>query len=431
MKKLILAALIYSIAFPLFAINEGETRTANVSLETASSDNINIQAKNTELILETWDKNEILIEASVRFDGKMTDKMQKFLDDFEQQVKDGISTGAGEVKIDTDLDIPNRVQIGGKHVGINISYGDDKLKIQYKIKAPGTNDYVISNSYEDVKIFGRLDNVDFTQYSGKLEADDIGTAKLSLKYGSAKIKSIEEAELEIYEQKINISYLGKLDLNAKYSDLEFEEVKMMEATSYESDFEIGSGIQMKGNFKYGEIDISNKMNQAEFTFYEMKMDANEIGAIKLVNSKYSKFEFENVGNIEFEQSYEDETNIGTLGSFSSKNSKYGNHSIDRLEKKLILLAYEDEIEIDELGDQVESITLDGKYLDALFGISNSAFILSTSIKYGKADYDESDVEVRRYIKESDRLELELHSKVQSNNPTLISIKGYEVDFRID
>lgn len=431
MKKLILIALACSLSILLHANGDGETRTTTVKTSVTASDVINIRAKYTELLVETWNKNDVEIEASIRFDGKMTSRMQEFLDDFEQIVKDNINKGAGELKIDTDLDIPNRVQIGSKNLGINISYGDKDLKIVYKVKAPGTNKYIITNSYEDVRLVGSFDKMEFTQYSGELEAGSIKSAKMNMKYGSANIESLGDAEMEIYEQELDVVTLGTLDLNAKYSDLEFENVEKIDAISYESDFEIGSIGQMKGNFKYGKINVSGTIGQAEFEFYEMDIEAEEIQLMRSVNSKYSKFDFGKAESIVFEQSYEDETTFGTLNSFRSKNSKYGKHSIELLEGNFELNAYEDDVEIDRLGNKVTEIAIDGKYINSSIGIGNASFILTTNVKYGKAEYDESDVDVRRYIKDNDQLELEIHSKKSSPNPIKISVKGYEVDVTLN
>lgn len=431
MKKLILIALIYSLSITLYASIDGETRTATVKTQVSSSDVINIQAKNTELYVEAWDKNEVEIEATVRFDGKMTDRMEEFLNEFERLVKKNIDSGGGELKIDTNLDIPNRVQIGSKNIGINISYGDNELKITYRIKAPGSNEYIINNSYEDVTLIGNFNEVDFTQYSGKLEAGTIKSGKLKMKYGSADIESLEESEIELYEQKLNINTLGTLDLDAKYSEFDLRSVGKIEAISYESDFEIGSIKELSGNFKYGKIDISGKIDEGEFVFYEMELEADDIGRLQMENSKYSKFNFDKANTIIFEQSYEDETEIGTLGSFKSENSKYGNHSIQLLEGSLELNAYEDETEIEQLGANATEIDINGKYLDTFIGIGSSSFILTTNVKYGKAKYDESDVDVKRYIKDNDQLEVEVHSKTMTDNPIKISVKGYEVDVTLN
>lgn len=431
MKKLILIALACSLGTLLYAKNDGETRTATVKVDITSSDLINIQAKYTELIVEEWSKNEVEVEATVRYDGKMTNKIQEFLDEFEQRVKNNVTKGGGELKIDTNLDLPNKIQIGGKHVGINISFGDDELKVIYKIKAPGTNQYIISNSYEDVRLSGSFDNVEFTQYSGDLEAGSIKSAKMNLKYGSATIENLGTATMEIYEQELNSRSIGELDINAKYSDLELRNVGKMKAVSYESDIQIGTIKELKGNFKYGEITITEKLDASELTLYEVDIEAEEVGTLRLENSKYSEFDIDKMSSITFEQSYEDQTNIGTLGSFKSLSSKYGNHSIELLQGSFQLNAYEDEVEVDRLGTAVTEITIDGKYIDTVIGAGGVPFILLTNIKYGKVDYDEAQVDVKRYIKDNDQIEVEVHSKSKSSKTTRISVKGYEVDVRIE
>ena len=432
MKKIILIALIYSTTAVLaHAGSEGETKTVTVKVSVLPSDVINIEAKHTELLVETWSKNEVEIEASIRFDGKMTNKMQTFLDEFEEKVNSKVSNADGQLKIDTDLNVPNKVQIGGDNVGINISYGGKELKVIYKIKAPENNDYLITNSYEEVRLSGNFDYLDFTQYSGELEADNIKSGKLNMKYGKATIGALGDAEMQIYEQKLAIDELGELDLNAKYSELEFGSVEKIDAVSYESDYEISSAGILNGNFKYGKIDISETIDEAELVFYEMDIEANEIGSLLMKNSKYSKFEFSKAGKLVFDQSYEDETDIGYLGSLSSPNSKYGNHSIDVLEGKFILNAYEDETKIDELGSDVSEITINGKYLENSIGIGNSEFIMLFNVKYGKAAYDESEINLKRYIKDGDQLEVEIHSKTMTSTPTRIAIKGYEVDVILD
>lgn len=432
MKKLILIVFACNLIWSANAHhNDGETRSAKVTVDVSSSDKINIQAKYTELVVQTWDKQQVEVEATVRYDGKMTDKIKEFLDEFEQNVKDHIEKGATELLIDSDLDIPNKIQIGGKHVGIQVSYGDDELKVTYKIKAPGANDYIINNSYEDVRLIGSFKNVEFKQYSGELEADNIEKGIFNLKYGTASIQQIGDAEMDIYEQEIDARIVGTLELNAKYSNLEINKVGTIKATSYESDYQIGSIDEISGNFKYGEIEITERLGEGELEFYEMDMEIEEVQSLILTNSKYSKFEIDRAGSITFNQSYEDETDIGTLGRFKSMNSKYGNHSIENLETSFQLNAYEDEVEIEALSPGATEVFIDGKYIDSSIGIRNASFILKSNVKYGNVEYDESSVDVKRYIKDGDQLEVEAHSKTKNESVVNITVKGYEVDVKLN
>ncbi|WP_421765267.1 hypothetical protein [Ekhidna sp.] len=430
MKRIIILALACSASLAILAKGDGESRSTKVNVEISASDEIRIQAKYTALTIETWNKNEVEIEATVRYDGKVTSKIQEFLDEFESRVNDNIRLSGGELFIDTDLDLPNKVQVGSKNVGINISYGDE-LKIFYKIKSPGSNEYTISTSYEDVRLIGAFNKVDFTQYSGDLTAGSIKSGKMNLKYGSAEIEHLGTAEMEIYEQEISVTSIIDITINMKYSDVEFRSVEVMEAISYESDIKIGKAIVLSGNYKYGDINITNSLDKAELTLYEVDIEAGTIGSLLLENTKYSKFEIDRVGSITFRQSYEDETVIGTVGSFKSTNSKYGNHTIDLLESSFKLNAYEDEVEINELAKSVTDIIVDGKYIELSIDSDGSSFILKSNVKYGNVEYNENLVDVKRYIKEGDNLEVEAVSKNTSDQPINILVTGYEVKVQLD
>lgn len=432
MKRLILTALLFSFLFwHANASKDWETRTATVTTSVTANDVINIQAKNTDLVIETWNKNEVEVTATIRYDGKMTDKMTKFLEEFEKLVKENIKQGGGELRIDSNLDEPNKVQIGSKKVGIIVGYSENELKLDYQIKAPANNKYIINNSYKDLRMIGNFKEVELSQYSGDLIAETVEIANFNLKYGTARFDRIEKAKMELYEQELDVKTLGTLDVNAKYSEFEFGQVEKLEASSYESEYIIDIITTLEGNFKYGEIEITDKLKTAKLECYEVEIEAGSIESIQFVNSKYSSLDAQQVNSLTFDQSYEDETDIGVLGTFVSKDSKYGNHTIGSLKNRVDLKAYEDEIEVDNVEKGATEISLDGKYIDAILGIENISFNLRGDVKYGKLEYNESAVNVRRYIKDGDQLEVEVESKSSSGEPIQISVKGYEIKINID
>lgn len=433
MKRL----LLITFAFSAFAVatfgndKEFETRTATVRMNVTASDRINIQAKNTDLVVETWNKNEVEIVATLRFDGKMTDKMTAFLDDFQQHVEGNIRYSGSELEIDTNLDEPNKVQIGSKHVGFIIGFSDDEFRLDYKIKAPKTNEYEINNSYKDVTLLGDFGKMKLTQYSGDLTAGSIEEIELNMKYGSARFKEIKNATMEIYEQELEAEAIGELEINTKYSEIEVDEIDIMEAESYETDFVLGTIGSVEGNFKYGEMEIEQHIGKSNLEFYEMDIDANNAGSIEFKSSKYGKHNFKVINSLKFQQSYEDELTIGEIGNFSSEDSKYGNHDIEKLTGDFKLSAYEDDVDIDEVTSSTSKIEINGKYINTSLGITNQSFNLKTNIKYGKVGYDENDVEVKKYIKDGDQLEVEVLSKTNSAaNPIIVKVEGYEVEVDI-
>lgn len=429
MKQIIILLLAFS-SLNCFGNNtDGETRTATISYDITSSDKIEIQAKYTDLIVEAWEKNEVLIEATVRFDGKITDKMTRFLDSFEKEVKENITYGAGVLTIKTKLDEPNKVQIGSKHVGIVIGFNEDELKLSYKVMMPSSNKVVINSSYKDLNMYGSFAEVEIDQYSGELQAENIEVADLKLKYGKAKFNSINEAEMELYEQEITANSISELEIDTKYSELNIDQLGPTDITSYETDFEIGVLEKIEGSIKYGEMEITDILREGRLTTYEFDIDADAIGTLVFNESKYGKLEARLVERLGLEESYEDNFDLGELGSLISEDTKYGEYKVRLLTGKFKLNGYEDEINIYSFGTGASEVKIEGKYIDASIDIEGRSYNLNASTKYGSIDVDRSSKDVRKYIKDGDQIEVEASSKV-AGEPIIIIIKGYEmkVDF---
>ncbi|MFK7953204.1 MAG: hypothetical protein AB8B73_10185 [Ekhidna sp.] len=435
MKRIIIGLIAAYSSIILIASegNDAETRSTTVNIDINYSDLINIQAKYTELTIETWDKNEVEVQASIKYDGKMSDEIQEFLEQFENLVRKNIKYRDGELTIDSGVDFPSKgVKKSFFGLVVEINIGDyEQANLEYKIKAPASNRFIINTSYKDAQLIGDFAKMEITQYSGELTAEFIEKAKLNLKYGSATFKGIGNADIEMYEQEFESGEIQTLKLDAKYSDLEITEIGTLEAKSYETDYSIGIIGNLSGNFKYGEMEITQEIGTAKLTLYEQDIESEKIDKLILESSKYSKVQVARLDDAELIESYEDELTIGALGSLKSKNSKYGKYDIDQLQGIFILYGYEDKIQIDDVSSKAKEITIDGKYLDIYLGVKETSFQLNSKIKYGELNYNEETIDIRKYIKESDELEVELYSKKQNNSPLLIKIYGYEVDMILD
>lgn len=428
-KELLLILALFSVGF-LFANKEGETRTAQHTVSISSIDEIFINGKNTYMEIETWNKNEVQVVATVTFDGKMNNRVQEFLDDFEAIVKKGIYKQGGELTIDASLDEPNKVQIGSKNVGVIVGYSDKEFRLSYKIKLPSKNQLDIKAAYEDLFMLGDYSNVTISQYSADLKVGSIENAKLFLKYGDAQIENIKSGYIESYENDTDFGKVAYLKANDKYSEYKFHRVDKLDIQGYETDIKANSIGFIDGNLKYGELEIGEKLNEAKLTLYEYKVRAGQAGSIKLENSKYSEFDFGIVNDVELVSSYEDEFEADFVGTLITK-SKYGEYTIDELAGTFELIGYEDEISISKVGDQANWINLDGKYINLDIGLHGRSFALRADVKYGKVDYNESTLEVNKYIKENDQLYIEASPKRGDQNAFKISLKGYEIDADID
>ena len=433
MKKWILLLVAFDLGLTLKAIDKKdvETRTARVNYSVSSNDLIDINAKYTDLTIESWDKSEVLVEATIRFDGKMTDKMQQFLDNFEEEVKSNISEDPGSLIIRTNLDEPNKFQMGSKYFGIIVDFSEDELKLEYSLKVPFRNELKIANSYREVKLLGAFDEVEIDQYSGELEVGDIKKANIKLKYGSASFGRINQAEMELYEQEVSADQIDELEIDTKYSEINIKQLGDMEIKSYETDFEIGSLAIIEGDLKYGNLEITESLKEGKLTTYEFDIEANEIGKLTFESGKYGQLEAEKVEELRIIQSYEDDFEISTMGSFQADECKYCNINIDRLTDAFKLYGYEGEINIKQLEPGVSSVYIDGKYIETSLGIDAVPYKLVVDTKYGKTNIDKSSPKVKRYIKEGDRLEVEVVSGSSQASPVSITVKGYEMDLELN
>lgn len=432
MKKWIIIILLVEIGIVSIGYSKdaGETKTATVSYKVNSNDEIDIRAKYTDLKVEAWNKDEVLIEATIRFDGKMTDKMQSFLDNFEEEVTSNIDEQAGKLLIKTNLDEPNKFQIGSKTVGIIIGFSEDELRLEYSIKVPSRNRLSIENSYRNVQLTGDFREVKIDQYSGELTTGNLEKAELRLKYGKATLGSLGEAEMELYEQEISAKEMASGLINCKYSDLEIQVLGVVEINGYETEYELETISSLTGNMKYGNLEIAEKADELKLTAYEIDVDANRLTNTSLVEMKYGKFEANSVGKLDIEKVYEVDFEIEQLTTATVEEAKYGDFNVDQLNGDLLLKqTYEIDTDIESISSNTSLIRIEGKYGNISLGLKNQNYTCSIDGKYGSINLDRDDDRIKKYIKDGDQIEVEVTNG--SGSGLRVEVKGYELDVKVE
>lgn len=412
----------------VFASTTQDGREANLTLPINSDAEIAIVGSSTKITVTTWDKNEVSVKARILFKGKPNDKMMEFLDNFEAEVRKGIEQSAGYLKVDTRLELPNKVQIGSRNVGVVVSFDKDELELSYDIKVPASNALYVKDSYERLTVTGNYSNkVQIEHYSGDLVAGDFQSLQLELKYGHARINSCVKLRMEIYEEEIEINEIGNADIVAKYSTLESAKANDINIEGYESELRIARMDMISGELKYSELVVESAIEELQLmSSYESKIFVKEIQKLRIDESKYSKIKAEAIRILELPASYEDELMIGFIGSVDM-DAKYLKMDIETLGRSMKVSAYEGEIRLAKLGEASESIFLDGKYNDFTLRDSNHNLMIDADIQYGDIDYNESTMNRNIYIKESSKLQMKASTKMQEGMQTKIILRGYEVN----
>ena len=409
--------------------DEQVIKEAHLNYKVNGNSLLTMEASSIDIKISTWDRSEVSVIAKAIYKGKPNDKMTDFLERFETEVANHIYQSSSELEITTDLDIPNKIQIGSKHIGVQIDYGRDELEIYYELKVPMTLNLDIKNSYRDLSLFGNHQGkVKINHYSGDFRGNDFDELNLTLKYGTARVDNVLTGNFELYEQELEIESLEDASIEAKYSKVDIDITKKLLLEAYESEFRFNKVDEIRGSMKYSRITAREYITALILTdIYESQFSLNKVGVVQILNeSKYCEFEINEIQKMELSRSYEDEVTVQEIESFSA-DSKYLELNFGLLKEDLKIDGYESEILIKSISPQLEQFELDGKYNELELNTGGTPVNITANITYGDIEFDESLYHRRIYIKEDSKQEMKLDSKRSSEKTPTIELRGYELN----
>jgi len=239
---------------------------------TAGTKTLNISNKYGDVVIQSWDKDQIVIDIKVTVDMPNKEKAQKLLDLINVQ----FTEGATEISAKTVID--DKFNFTG--------WGDSRrFSIDYNIKMPVGNDLALVNKY------------------GNTDIDELhGLMLLDIKYGNLTAGKLTRG---------NIKPLSKL--NIAYGKGTIDETGWLDLTErYVGSMEIAKSQAILLDSKYSKISIGET--------------SSVVG-----ESKYDNIRIENINNLVLENGYT-EVNIGELTKKLTYKGSYGSFSIDRIPK---------------------------------------------------------------------------------------------------
>lgn len=433
MRTLVYSCLLSLMLSPLWAItpNKFIEKKARVSLPVEKDVNIEIDGTNTEMQIEIWDQPRIEVVATFRYRGeRASEKIATFMEEFQDNVAEGIQQSPGAVRIETYRSLPKQIKIGSKDFVIfAMTYSRDEVQLEYHIKMPAKGKVNIRHSYRDLRIMGDIPQLDLYQYSGRLAMDNIEHGKLTLKYGEAVLKNLGRAQLYLYENDLRAEDIQQLDLNIKYCQLQVESVDVLSLQAYESDLQFLELKKFRGNLKYSSLQAQS-VEDLELDSYESNYTFQKLINAELRNSKYSRYTIGRIEKLKISQAYEDKMLIKNLSSLEAGNSKYCKYDIQNLGQKLYFDGYESKLNLEKLGASQGEIGINGKYIKASVNTEGVLYRLNASIQYGDIDYRASEVEALVEEKGS-RTTAQIRSKgIKKGEGYSILVNGYEMSLRL-
>jgi hypothetical protein len=237
---------------------------------TAGTKALDISNKYGDVVIESWDKDQIVINVKVTVDMSSREKAQKYLDLIDVQFAETTDEISAKTVINDNFNFTG--------------WGSSrKFSIDYNIKMPVGTNLDLANKY------------------GNTDIDELhGLLNLEIKYGNLTAGKFTRG---------NVKPLNKVTI--AYGKGTIDEVGWLDLTErYVGSMDIGKSQAILLDSKYSKISLG---------------DASSM----VGESKYDNIRIETIKNLVLENGYT-EVNIGELTKKLTYNGSYGSFSIDRI-----------------------------------------------------------------------------------------------------
>lgn len=415
----------------LFANAQERRETLEKSYKVSKTGEFTFSCYDTDLKVNTWDKDEVKLTGEIIIQGGKEDDQEKLIEIFKNPE---VTSSADALSIETNI-AKNTIVIGliktitlvdGKKISV------DKYKVNYEIWVPESINFNLKSKYNNIDIATLTGKINFDLYDVDLTMLSFGKdSKIQMKYSSADIGNGGDAILDIYDCELEAKKMANVELVSKYSDIELESVATLDFNSYDDDIKIGNIKSLKTEAKYSEYRIDGNMENCLVNFYDSDIYMKNVGNL-VYTAKYSTLKAYDVKSVKISTLYDSNIDLGKVGEFICTESKYDEIEIDAISKSLQFAgAHSLELNVGSVASSFKEFYGDFKYGSVDLPLPNDLeFSLDFEITHGNVDFPESRIKVKDFnFKESSKHAFE---GATSNDPTCkIKFKGYDVNFDLD
>lgn len=194
---------------------------------TNSSSELVIDNSFGEVIFETWNKNQVVIDVLVTVKHTNKDKAQEMLD----RITVEFSEEGNQLKAKTVMKNKKEKETWGK---------DNKFSIDYQVKMPESIDLDLQLAFGNVELGSVSGDVKMELAFGDFTIGDIdGMTDLEINHGSGSIGELNEAKLQVNLCDIvGIRKVESLKLELNMGDLKLGQVKNLNAQVSKGDLTV-------------------------------------------------------------------------------------------------------------------------------------------------------------------------------------------------
>lgn len=233
------------------------SKSINKTFEVSEGLNLDITNKYGDVIIETWPRDEVVLKIEIIAYGKDGNTAEKLMDRVEFDFKQSNDFLQIESVFDRKKsffkDLVNAV---GDYSASLLS--KHKLQVNYELSIPeSTASITIDNRFGDIHLGDVEGRLNVTLSHGNLRANKIEDySRLSVNYGKAKIKEVNEVDISLKGAELDLEYVGKLNLQSSSSTIIIEKVSTADIESTNDKIEIYEVNDISGSANFTEMSIS-------------------------------------------------------------------------------------------------------------------------------------------------------------------------------
>jgi hypothetical protein len=240
----------------------------NKSYTVTSNDRLSIDNSFGDVMISTWDKNEIQVNIEIQTEASTEEKAQKMLDEIE--VTDERS--GNRISFKTNV---NRINDHGDH-----SKGRNNMSfhIDYTIMMPADNPLEVVNQFGKIKMGDMKGEVSLTSKFGSLTAGNLDNVDgIDVEFGEATVGNIHNGKVNFkFDGKSHIDKVsGTVRINSEFSgNVQFVVASSIDELSVNESYSTLRMILPKDLSAHFEVHTSfgNFNNHTDFNIREDKDD---------------------------------------------------------------------------------------------------------------------------------------------------------------
>lgn len=283
MKKLftnqrvtLFAALLFTVA--LSASAEEVKKEFHRELVPGDNSTLTVINKFGSVVTETWDKNSVVVDVTVRVEHPSSDRARKLL----EMIKVEFTEEGGNLKAETVF--------SDDFSSISWRGSDNKFSVNYNIKMPAHVNFDVTNKYGNTVIDELSGHANVNVKYGDLTVDKLTRDNVKplntiiIAYGKATVYELGWAEINLrYVGMFSVEKATALLVDSKYSKVSVSEVSSLVADSKYDGYSVGTAnnIVVMGGYTDMKFERVNKKLDVETKYGNLSVNYVPAGFDKL------------------------------------------------------------------------------------------------------------------------------------------------------